>query len=360
MGSKGFLIAGIWVIIILQARAQLDAGEISALAAFFDEFSTTLTDSDYVFPVWTSDVACACGCMGSLPFDGVECVGGHVETLSLNNIPLSGSIPPELAGLNYLRNLYLHTTGITGTIPDSLGGLANLTSLNLRNNELNLCTSNGNLPDSLTTCDLRNQDPLFCGIACCGCNSNWTSSVCSTNVPACVGCDLPAPHGPVSSCEAGLWYISGPYSGSLTVESRVVLLGDLVISAGQVLIVVGEASFLDVRGTITVTGSIVFYVGEEERLELKNFKGTKGQYAFKEHTFMTATLSSGTKPSPAIVSAHSIRECNRPLATLSGESDEWVVGLRYRNTCNLWWIYLACFGPGAVAIIVFIFVCLYC
>ena len=79
--AKGSLIGFLGLLFILGSHAQLDASEINALAAVFDEYSATLSNADYVFPAWTPNAACACGCMSGLPFGGVGCVNGHVESL---------------------------------------------------------------------------------------------------------------------------------------------------------------------------------------------------------------------------------------------------------------------------------------
>ena len=77
---------------------------------------------------------------------GVETdASGRVVSLDLSGrveegvgIPhgLSGQIPPELASLRRLRQLYLQTNKITGSIPAELVDLANLETLHLLNNDL--------------------------------------------------------------------------------------------------------------------------------------------------------------------------------------------------------------------------------
>jgi hypothetical protein len=133
----------------------------------------------------------------------------------------------------------------------------------------------------------------------------------------------------------------------LTVEGRAVLVGDLDVPAGQALVFVGGDSFLEVRGTIHVRGTIIFYVSEEERLELKQHKEDK-TVIYVEHPFMTSTHNEGTKPLTVRVSAHARRACNSPYAILKGSSTQWIAGWKYRNQCDLWWIIVLCTLPSVI------------
>ncbi len=61
---------------------------------------------------------------------------GRVDTLSLVNNSLTGTIPAELGDLDSLKWLHLHTNSLSGSIPAELGDLTNLWNLDLRGNSL--------------------------------------------------------------------------------------------------------------------------------------------------------------------------------------------------------------------------------
>ena len=88
---------------------------------------------------------------------------GHVISLSVNALALSGTIPYSIGGLIYLNSLSLTSVQIGGTIPDSVGNLLSLASFDLFNNQLN-----GSVPDfigdlsNLTTLTL--SDNFFSGL----------------------------------------------------------------------------------------------------------------------------------------------------------------------------------------------------
>eukprot|EP00804_Cyclotella_cryptica_P000324 CCRYP_008660-RA/>CCRYP_008660-RA protein AED:0.08 eAED:0.13 QI:0/1/0.5/1/1/1/2/169/821 len=78
-------------------------------------------------------------------WQGVGCgSNATVVKLELDYLSLSGTIPPEIAGLLYLKRLSLKSNSLNGTIPSELGKLSSLTSLSLGWNDLN-----GTLPSEL-------------------------------------------------------------------------------------------------------------------------------------------------------------------------------------------------------------------
>ena len=70
--------------------------------------------------------------------------GGRVTRLDLSSNWLSGTIPPELAGLTNLKVLYLHANELSGAIPAELGALPQLQQLFLGSNKLS-----GTIPPEL-------------------------------------------------------------------------------------------------------------------------------------------------------------------------------------------------------------------
>ena len=68
----------------------------------------------------------------------------NLRTLDMSYSGVAGSIPPELGNLANLEELRLNFTGLSGSIPTELGNLANLRRLDLSNNRLT-----GNLPSEL-------------------------------------------------------------------------------------------------------------------------------------------------------------------------------------------------------------------
>eukprot|EP00569_Conticribra_weissflogii_P008638 CAMPEP_0171366458 /NCGR_PEP_ID=MMETSP0879-20121228/5407_1 /TAXON_ID=67004 /ORGANISM="Thalassiosira weissflogii, Strain CCMP1336" /LENGTH=858 /DNA_ID=CAMNT_0011874277 /DNA_START=98 /DNA_END=2674 /DNA_ORIENTATION=+ len=75
---------------------------------------------------------------------GVTCLEGVVIGLELGRNNLVGEIPPEIAGLEYLKILSLHQNCIYGTIPSELGALSHLEQLDLYKNGLS-----GMIPNDL-------------------------------------------------------------------------------------------------------------------------------------------------------------------------------------------------------------------
>lgn len=72
-----------------------------------------------------------------------------LQTLSLSNNPLGGSIPEWIGNLSNLSGLSLYNTQLIGTIPDFFTGLTNLNLLHLGDNQLT-----GNIPNSLATSNI--------------------------------------------------------------------------------------------------------------------------------------------------------------------------------------------------------------
>jgi hypothetical protein len=74
----------------------------------------------------------------------VNCIGGHVTHLFLNNNQLSGTISSKLGDLVDLAYLWLNNNQLSGTIPSELGSLGKLKDLYLSSNQLS-----GTIPSAL-------------------------------------------------------------------------------------------------------------------------------------------------------------------------------------------------------------------
>ena len=80
----------------------------------------------------------------------------RVTKLNLQTMGLTGSIPPELAGLSALTVLNLTDNQLTGTVPAELGGMSALTTINFSRNRLT-----GGIPAELGS--LSNLTHLYLG-----------------------------------------------------------------------------------------------------------------------------------------------------------------------------------------------------
>ncbi|MDB5273041.1 MAG: C-terminal target protein [Chitinophagaceae bacterium] len=65
---------------------------------------------------------------------GVSVVGNRVQTLSLNNNNLVGSLPTEFCDLSDLEYIYLQSNTLSGNLPSCMGSLDSIVSINLSNN----------------------------------------------------------------------------------------------------------------------------------------------------------------------------------------------------------------------------------
>jgi prepilin-type N-terminal cleavage/methylation domain-containing protein len=67
---------------------------------------------------------------------GVTCSAGNVDSVSLPNNNLTGSLPTEIGNLTGLTTLNLTGNAITGSIPPQIGRLTDLSTLDLSDNQL--------------------------------------------------------------------------------------------------------------------------------------------------------------------------------------------------------------------------------
>ncbi|KAG9129394.1 hypothetical protein Leryth_024228 [Lithospermum erythrorhizon] len=77
---------------------------------------------------------------------GISCEDGHVSSLDISNLNLTGTLSPDIASLPFLTTLNLASNSFYGPIPPQIGLLANLRTLNLSNNFFN-----SSLPDELSS-----------------------------------------------------------------------------------------------------------------------------------------------------------------------------------------------------------------
>ena len=79
---------------------------------------------------------------------GVACTDGHVTSLNVSSLGLTGTISPAIGNLTYLEYLVLEKNQLSGTIPDSIGSLRRLQYLDLCDN----IGISGEIPESLRSC----------------------------------------------------------------------------------------------------------------------------------------------------------------------------------------------------------------
>nr|CAB3478014.1 unnamed protein product [Digitaria exilis] len=73
---------------------------------------------------------------------GVSCDGKkRVTGLEFSDVPLQGSIAPQLGDLSFLSTLALSNTSVVGTVPNELGSLPWLQNLDLSYNSLSVETT---------------------------------------------------------------------------------------------------------------------------------------------------------------------------------------------------------------------------
>jgi hypothetical protein len=121
------------------ASTTLNVGNHPDYAALVDLYNSTNGAS------WTNKTGWLSNCDPCNGWFGVNCDGGRVVTLNLENNQLEGTIPASLSALNNLLNLFLNTNQLTGSIPASLSALTSLQWLVLNTNQLT-----GSLPASLS------------------------------------------------------------------------------------------------------------------------------------------------------------------------------------------------------------------
>jgi Leucine-rich repeat (LRR) protein/sugar lactone lactonase YvrE len=97
---------------------------------------------------------CATAAMGKCLWTGVQCVSGALDSIDLNTLGISGSLPSSIGQLSKLKELILHHNKLAGRIPTTLGSMSKLSKLHLNNNLLTQ-----SIPSSLNT--LSNLEELM-------------------------------------------------------------------------------------------------------------------------------------------------------------------------------------------------------
>ncbi|KAL6603128.1 hypothetical protein ACP70R_043489 [Stipagrostis hirtigluma subsp. patula] len=129
----GALLVVVVVVIVRQAAAA----ERDALRAF----KAGVSDPSGTLQSWN---ATAHFCRWA----GVSCTHGHVTSLELSDLGLTGAISPAIGNLTYLETLDLKDNKLSGSIPASIGRLRRLSYLGLcRNGGVG-----GEIPDGLRNC----------------------------------------------------------------------------------------------------------------------------------------------------------------------------------------------------------------
>jgi hypothetical protein len=332
----------------------LDASESAALLSFYQSNYQGLNE----LPLpWGSDMSKACGDVSNPAWSGIGCSNdrAHILSLFLHGSALKGTIPNNIDGLTSLQTLRLSSCSLTGTVPASIGNMTTLNLLNLQGNKLSLCASG--VPSRVpSNCLVSGQNTDACIDGCCGCNADWTNAGCASDVGACAACTGTAPTGAVSSgCSNGRWVIPGSFAGPLVIEGKVLIGGDYELRRGETIVFVGWDSQLNVTGKITMRGAVVMFVNDEQLKELKLIGINR-----KLVTYMTAgvtqTLAGASTGKSVLFSAHTRRACQRPSATLSGDSATYSASLRWINACNTWWIILLCMSPTIIGFFFAIFI----
>jgi len=114
---------------------DVPASECQALVAFYHSTGgQNWINNDYwLFSAQVGD------------WEGVTVENGHVTRLELGSNNLSGSLPPEIGNLTFLKRIYLSgNPNLGGSIPATIGQLSNLEEL-----EIIYSSLSGTLPDSL-------------------------------------------------------------------------------------------------------------------------------------------------------------------------------------------------------------------
>jgi len=150
------------------------------------------------------------------------------------------------------------------------------------------------------------------------------------------------------------------YVGPLVIQGRALVGGDYTLPRDEVLIFVGWDSQLNVSGKVSIRGSVVMYLTEPQQKELREI----GSFNRKQFTYLTASIAQ-TQAGASVgrstsFAAHPTRACQTPTSTVTGDSSTYSVSLRWRNSCNTWWIILLCVSPSIIGGLVAFFVSIAC
>jgi Leucine-rich repeat (LRR) protein len=99
--------------------------------------------------------------------------------LNLNNIGITGEIPPEIGNLTNLTELWLSGNELTGSIPPEIGNLTNLIYLYLYDNQLtgSIPPEIGNLTNLTRLWSHDNQLTGEIPETICDLSVSWSSSI---------------------------------------------------------------------------------------------------------------------------------------------------------------------------------------
>ncbi|XP_066341565.1 putative receptor-like protein kinase At3g47110 [Miscanthus floridulus] len=132
------------LLIMLQLTASVQRSDSDMEQDALRAFRAGVSDasSSGALQSWNSSTSHFCR------WRGVACTGGHVTSLNVSSLGLTGTISPAIGNLTYLEYLVLKKNQLSGTIPASIGSLRRLRYLDLCDN----IGISGEIPDSFRSC----------------------------------------------------------------------------------------------------------------------------------------------------------------------------------------------------------------
>lgn len=124
------------------------------------------------------------------------------------------------------------------------------------------------------------------------------------------------------------------YTGPLTVNGSVLIMGDYTLPKTDLLVFNGWSSTLNVTGKATIQESITFFVTDAEVSTLNSL----GTYTKHSVYYMTTKSGSSTSGSAVRLVANARRHCNIPRINPNGNAYLYGASMNSFNNCNTGWI----------------------